>query len=234
MAPSTRNPTHGQKVDLGAAAPVTKEGPGAIAPDSLAAESRAFAEANDVSAEQISHQGKENFGSGSQSHHESGSHPHHKSHSARHGAGSESTSGSVGDGHHNDKHKDNKGNHKGLGSSGHEDKNKSGGKQHAAHDHTGTGSKTKGSKESHSHADPAPTYIYNVLGTNRNPHEGPHGKNRNASFSQFGTKADPGRLAEDNFALRASVGITESTAPRQKKSSDGNTPFDVLGSSSKA
>lgn len=243
MATSTKNPTHGQKVDLGADAPVTTEGPGKIASGSLAAESNAFKEANDLSSEQGSSQGKEDFGAASRSHHESGS--------ARHAASAHSNSG----GNNNDNHghsknnKDNNDSHKGLDSSDSRNKQGQDRKQRGDHGNQGGSNRSRGyGGESQSHADPAPTYVNNVLGTNRDPHEGPHGKNikeddsiatedkkKNASFAELGTKADPGRLAEQNFALRATQGeITDSSAPRQAKIAEGNTPWDVLESTNTA
>lgn len=238
MAPSTRNPTHGQKVDLGADAPTTTEGPGKVAAGSLAAESNAFKQANDLSSEQGSSQGKEDFGAASRSHHESGS--------ARHAASAHSSN----DNHdHSKNNKDNNNNsHKGLGSSGSRNKQGQDSEQRGGHENEGGANRSRGyGGEAQSHIDPAPTYVNNVLGTNRDPHEGPHGKNikeddsiatedkrKNASFAEFGTKADPGRLAEQNFAMRATQGeITDSSAPRQSKIAEGNTPWEVLGSTNK-
>lgn len=64
---------------------------------------------------------------------------------------------------------------------------------------------------------------------------GPHGKNlkeddnlsgENASFTEFGTKADPGRMAEKKFTARD--GMTGGMG--REKRIDGKTPFDGLGS----
>ncbi|KAI1499703.1 hypothetical protein F5X99DRAFT_388701 [Biscogniauxia marginata] len=84
----------------------------------------------------------------------------------------------------------------------------------------------------------APTYVESVY--RRDP-AGPHGKNlteddsirtedktKNASFSEFGTAADPGRAAEKKFGL-ADTGTAGTTAGRERKG-DGKTTYDVLGS----
>lgn len=179
MAPTTRsNPTHGQKVDLGADGPVTTEGLGELS-GSLAAESHTFKEANQVSEERL-HQTKETSSSSSYSPNEPGS----------------------------------------------------------ASRHSGS---SKGKTEQGSHADKAPTYVNNVLGTERDPHEGPHGTNikeddsistedktKNASFSQFGTKADPGRLAEAKFSLGVHSGVKTSVGGGQSDGNDGKGAFDAL------
>ncbi|KAJ1329257.1 hypothetical protein MN608_05990 [Microdochium nivale] len=184
MAPTTRsNPTHGQKVDIGADGPVTTEGLGELS-GSLAAESHTFKEANQVSEERL-HQTKETSSSSSHSPNEPGS-------ASRHGGG--------------------------LGSASGNSKNHSG-----------------------SHVDKAPKYVNNVLGTERDPHEGPHGTNikeddsistedktKNASFSQFGTKADPGRLAEAKFSLGVHSGVKTSVGGGQSDGNEGKTAFDAL------
>ncbi|KAI8626310.1 hypothetical protein F5Y19DRAFT_478677 [Xylariaceae sp. FL1651] len=51
---STIPPRGGTKVTLGKDAPIKKEGPGPVPPDSLAAESQAFREVNEVDEQQIS------------------------------------------------------------------------------------------------------------------------------------------------------------------------------------
>ena len=208
MAPTTRssNPTHGQKVDLGADAPVTEEGHGKLS-GSLAAESQAFKEANDISEEQTSHRTKETSTSSSKGKHASGS-------SSRQGGGL----GSASDSHRGNSSKD-----------------------------SSAGNKSGFKNLGESHADPAPTYVNNVLGTNRDPHEGPHGtnikeddsirsedKNNNASFSELGTKADPGRLAEAKFKLGSQGGSTTSSGGQRKGGGDGKAAFDVLDPSTNA
>lgn len=88
----------------------------------------------------------------------------------------------------------------------------------------------------------APTYV-----TNQYHHDtsGPHGKNlkeddgiatedkqKNTSFSQFGTKDDPGAAAEQKFTA-ANASTAGSTGGRQK-GLDGKTPYDALGSNASA
>lgn len=53
---SSHNPTHGQKVTLGKDAPVSQEGSGPVASDSLAAESSAFKSSNHAEAHKIAHE----------------------------------------------------------------------------------------------------------------------------------------------------------------------------------
>ncbi|ORY71028.1 uncharacterized protein BCR38DRAFT_2606 [Pseudomassariella vexata] len=52
---SAQAPSEGQKVTLGQNAPITREGSGAVACDSLAAESRAFTSSNEMSTNTQSH-----------------------------------------------------------------------------------------------------------------------------------------------------------------------------------
>ncbi|RYO83881.1 hypothetical protein DL764_009409 [Monosporascus ibericus] len=88
-------------------------------------------------------------------------------------------------------------------------------------------------------ADPAPTYVNSQY--YRDP-SGPHGKNlkednsigneKNTSFSEFGTKDDPGAAAEQKFTLADSSNAA-STGGR-KKEIDGKTPYDALGSEANA
>ncbi|KAI1215145.1 uncharacterized protein F4807DRAFT_22960 [Annulohypoxylon truncatum] len=88
----------------------------------------------------------------------------------------------------------------------------------------------------------APTYVQSQYIKDRG---GPHGKNltedesigtedreKNASFSEFGTKADPGRAAEQKFTLRDTANAG-STGGREK-GVDGQQPYEVLGSNAEA
>ena len=90
--------------------------------------------------------------------------------------------------------------------------------------------------------DPAPTYVNNQYHQDRS---GPHGKNlkeddsiatedknKNTSFSQFGTKDDPGAAAEQKFVL-ADTAPVGSTGARQK-GSEGKTVYDALSSETNA
>ena len=90
--------------------------------------------------------------------------------------------------------------------------------------------------------DPAPTYVNNQYHQDLS---GPHGKNlkeddsiatedknKNTSFSQFGTKDDPGAAAEQKFTL-ADTAPVGSTGARQK-GSEGKTVYDALSSETNA
>ncbi|KAH6652324.1 hypothetical protein BKA67DRAFT_661071 [Truncatella angustata] len=72
MASGNKATSHGQKVDLGQNAPVTQEGPGAVASDSLAAESSTFKKDNEISTSEIASRHSEQ--------HKSTSRPHEGSH----------------------------------------------------------------------------------------------------------------------------------------------------------
>jgi hypothetical protein len=172
---------HGQKVDLGKNAPVTREGPGAVTSDSLAAESQAFKSANEVSSTVP----RENL---STTTHETGS------------------------------------------------------TQQYSHPDTGASA-----QRATSGAGTAPTYVNSVVNPHGSDTSGPHGKNlkedeglsqdksKNASFTEFGTKKDPGALAEKNFALKDSAvaGGAGATGARQT-GVDGKQPFGALSSEERA
>lgn len=170
MAPSNKNPTDGQKVDLGRNAPSTTEGPGAVASDSLAAESSSFKSSNKVSEQDYSTADI------------SSAKPHESS----------STK---------------------------------------AQSITNTGKATQQHQ--------APSYVKSSL--NHQDTSGPHGKNliedegltgKNASFTEFGTKGDPGRLAEKKFASGPASGVTGGAG--REKHIDGKTQFDALGGDTSA
>lgn len=170
MAPTNTNPSEGQKVDLGRNAPTTTEGPGAVAPDSLAAESSAFKSSNHVSQQNYSTEG-----SAPPKPHESGS------------VKVQST--------------------------------------------PNTGNATN--------QHPAPTYVNSQSA--QGDKSGPHGKNltedeelsgKNASFTEFGTKDDPARLAEQKFTSAPVAGNTGGAG--REKTLDGKTQFDALGGDTSA
>ncbi|KAH8652215.1 hypothetical protein BX600DRAFT_527380 [Xylariales sp. PMI_506] len=178
---STRKaPSAGQKVTPGRDGPISHEAVGAVAQDSLAAESDAFMSSNpEAEARTFSH---EDLTSSSQPY---------------------------------------------------EGQRTSGGG-------TGTGRGT-GAGE---HIAAAPTYISNQF--IRAP-GGPHGKNitedesiatqdiaKNASFSEFGTRNDPGRAAEQKFVAADSAPVGGGSAGPRESGIDGKTRFDVLGSSESA
>jgi hypothetical protein len=164
-------PSHGQKVDLGQNAPVAREGTGAVASDSLAAESRAFKSENNATPRDYS---REELSTSSQAHEGARRNDEFASHS---GTGAQHT------------------------------------------------------------VDEAPSYVSNQYVRDTS---GPHGKNitedpdlsrdnrNNASFTEFGTKNDPARLAEQKFAAADSTPAA-GTAQRQTGIS-GNGAFDALGS----
>jgi hypothetical protein len=171
MAPN-KAPSHGQKVTLGQDAPVTREGTGAVAPDSLAAESEAFKTNNEATP----------------------SFPHENITSY---APRESKDDCT------------------------------------FRSDTGVSAR---------HVDEAPTYISSQYFRDT---AGPHGKNlkedesigtedraKNASFTEFGTKNDPGRLAEKKFI--AMDGIPAAVPGARQTGIAGKTPYDVLGSQREA
>ncbi|KAL7624969.1 hypothetical protein AAE478_004183 [Parahypoxylon ruwenzoriense] len=105
-----------------------------------------------------------------------------------------------------------------------------------------TSSSTTPSGRGDHNAVTAPSYVQSQYLSDS---AGPHGKNlkeddsigtedksKNMSFSQFGTKDDPGLAAERKFT-RPEPGIAGSTAGREKHI-DANQPYDVLGSDAPA
>ncbi|KAI1455397.1 hypothetical protein F4805DRAFT_436075 [Annulohypoxylon moriforme] len=171
---SSKTPSEGTKVTPGRNAPVTNEGPGFVAQDSLAAESQSFRRANEVAPQDFH---KEDIPS------KSGPKPHE---------------GGV--------------------------------HQNAP---TSSGPTAAGT---------APSYVQSQY---MKAPGGPHGKNitedesigtedreKNASFSQFGTKADPGREAEQKFTL-GQVANAGATGGRERRV-DGEQPYGVLGSNEEA
>ncbi|KAI0001392.1 hypothetical protein F4779DRAFT_604258 [Xylariaceae sp. FL0662B] len=169
---SAKAPSEGTKVTAGKNAPITSEGPGAVASDSLAAESQAFQQANEAEPQIFPH---ENLTAASSKPHE--------------------------------------------------------------------GSTTAESSTSGSHAgSTAPSYAQNIY--HQDP-KGPHGKNikedesiatedknRNASFSEFGTKNDPAAAAERKFALADAVPAASSGG--RQKHIEGQTTFEALESEEEA
>ncbi|KAI2467918.1 hypothetical protein F4781DRAFT_288888 [Annulohypoxylon bovei var. microspora] len=177
---SSKAPSEGTKVTDGRNAPVTNEGPGFIAEDSLAAESQSFRQSNQVAPED-----------------------YHQEDLIR---------GSVPKPHEGGVHQS---------ASGFDSKP------------SGPGSRAAGI---------APSYVQSQYIKSQG---GPHGKNlkeddsigtedksKNASFSQFGTKADPGRAAEQKFTL-AGAANAGSTSGREK-GVDAKRPYSVLGSNTEA
>ncbi|KAI1076601.1 hypothetical protein F5B20DRAFT_584024 [Whalleya microplaca] len=171
---SSKAPSEGTKVTAGKNAPTIHEAPGAVAADSLAAESQAFQQANKAEPQSLPHENLTTTTS--------------KSHSG-------SAAG-----------------------------------------------KSSGTSTSTSQAGTAPSYVQNLY--HQDP-KGPHGKNlkedesiatedrnKNASFSEFGTKNDPGAAAERKFQLADSVPAGSSGARETR--GDGKTAFDVLGSEREA
>ncbi|KAI1101232.1 hypothetical protein F4804DRAFT_316578 [Jackrogersella minutella] len=166
---SSKTPSEGTKVTVGRNAPVTNEGPGLVAEQSLAAESQSFLQANQAVPRQIP---QENMTSASKSH-EGGIHQ-----------AAPGTNASLGPGR------------------------------------TAT----------------APSYVQSQYMKDR---KGPQGKNlteddsigtedksKNVSFSEFGTKNDPGRSAEQKFTF-ANTANTGSTSGREKDV-DAKQPYEVL------
>ena len=169
-------PSAGQKVAAGRNGPIESEATGPVAPDSLAAESKAFIQSNDATPQQPPRE-SESFSTPSESHHST----------QRTATGTTATSGK-----HN--------------------------------------------------IDQAPTYVNNQY--HRDP-SGPHGKNlkeddsiatddknKNTSFSQFGTKDDPGAAAEQKFN-RANTTAAAPIGDRQK-GIEGKTVYDALRSETSA
>ena len=111
----------------------------------------------------------------------------------------------------------------------------------ASKSHQGTQATSTTTSDTQS-AGQAPTYVNNQY--HHDP-SGPHGKNlkeddsiatedkqKNTSFSQFGTKDDPGAAAEQKFTS-ANASAAGPTGGRQK-GLDGKTPYDALGSETSA
>ncbi|KAI0124045.1 hypothetical protein BJ170DRAFT_71584 [Xylariales sp. AK1849] len=178
---SSNAPSHGQKVTLGQNAPVIKEGPGAVASDSLAAESEAFKSGNDVTPQTFTHEDVS-----------SSTKPYAGTSEAKQAASQSGTGASA-----------------------------------------GTGS---------SHVATAPSYISSQYTQDK---AGPHGKNikeddrigtedksKNASFTEFGTKNDPGLLAEQKFA--ATKATPANTTGNRQKGIDGENTYEALGSDTQA
>ncbi|KAI1447089.1 hypothetical protein F5Y02DRAFT_51503 [Annulohypoxylon stygium] len=170
---TSKTPSEGTKVTAGRNAPVTTEGPGHVAQDSLAAESQSFRQANEVT----------------------------------------------------------------LQDQYNEDLRKSGLRPHEGGVHQSASKPLDSSA-----AGTAPSYVQSQY---IKAQGGPHGKNitedesigtedreKNASFSQFGTKADPGRAAEQKFTLGQAANAG-STGGREK-GIDGKQPYGVLGSDAEA
>lgn len=108
--------------------------------------------------------------------------------------------------------------------------------RNAPNSHPNTGVATR-------NVETAPTYVSSQY--IRDP-AGPHGKNlkeddsigtedraKNVSFTEFGTKNDPGRLAEQKFTAMDSTPAASVPGARQK-GIDGKTVYDALGSDSPA
>ncbi|KAI1411863.1 hypothetical protein F5Y13DRAFT_164501 [Hypoxylon sp. FL1857] len=166
---SGKAPSEGTKVTAGKNAPITTEGPGVVAQDSLATESQAFRQANQAEPQQVP---RENLTSASKPH--------------------EGSTGSLG--------------------------------------------------QSSSHAGTAPSYVQSQY---LKDHAGPHGKNikeddsigtedkaKNASFSEFGTKNDPGLAAEQKFTLSGTANAS-STGGREK-GVDAQQPYGALDPNAQA
>ncbi|KAI2621015.1 hypothetical protein GGS26DRAFT_570250 [Hypomontagnella submonticulosa] len=105
-----------------------------------------------------------------------------------------------------------------------------------------TASATTTSGQGDGNAAAAPSYVQSQYFKDR---AGPHGKNlkeddsigtedksKNASFSQFGTKDDPGRAAEEKFTL-SDTANAGSTGGRDKNV-DAKQPYDALGGDTEA
>jgi hypothetical protein len=170
MAPG-KAPSEGTKVTAGQNAPYTSEATGAVAPDSLAAESQTFRQSNEATAQETP---RENA-----------------SYSSRPQEGPQFTSG--------------------------------------------TGAAPR-------NVETAPSYVNNLYHSDPS---GPHGKNikeddsigtedkaKNASFSEFGTKNDPGLAAEQKFTL-SDTAPSGSIGERQQGIT-GKTTYDALGSEREA
>ncbi|KAI5865390.1 hypothetical protein GGS23DRAFT_559007 [Durotheca rogersii] len=168
---SGKAPSEGTKVTAGKDAPVTREGPGIVTEDSLAAESRFFRQANEAA-------------------------PQHISPVVLTAPSNTPQSG--------------------------------------AHNPT--------AKQGDRNAAAAPSYVQSQYASDPS---GPHGRNvredddigtdgryTNASFSEFGTRGDPGRAAEQKFTHPGSVNAG-TTAGREKRVDD-DQPFIVLGSDAQA
>ncbi|KAI1799777.1 hypothetical protein F4811DRAFT_542357 [Daldinia bambusicola] len=110
----------------------------------------------------------------------------------------------------------------------------------------GIHSSSNSSGPGRSNANPAPTYVQSQYLKEKG---GPHGKNlteddsigtedkaKNTSFSEFGTKNDPGLAAENKFVSGSTVSGTadaRSNAGREKHV-DNQQPFSALGGDTSA
>jgi hypothetical protein len=224
MAPSNKNPSHGQKVDLGRKAPTTHEGVGSVESGSLAAESAAFKSSNEMSSSDFSSSNRPQEGAGFSG---GGSGNRQRTSGAKGGISSsgsgstttqarDNTTGKItADTHHHTEQHQQKSSF-GLGSQQQSQQQKS--------QSTQTSSGSSG-------------------GRHRMSGGGPHGKNlhednnltgENASFTQYGTEADPAYLAERKFeAMDSMPAASTGGAGREKKIDDKNI-YDALGSESNA
>ncbi|ETS77110.1 hypothetical protein PFICI_10984 [Pestalotiopsis fici W106-1] len=215
MAPSNKNPTHGQKVDLGRKAPMSHEGVGAVESGSLAAESAAFKSSNEMSSSEFRSSNRPQEGMSMGMSGSSGT-----SHRTSGGISTQARDNATGritaDTHHHteQQQQQQKSSSRGLGSQ----------QQQSRQTQTSSGSSSGG-------------------GRRRLSGNGPHGKNlhednnltgENASFTQYGTEADPAYLAERKFeAMDSMPAGSTGGAGREKKIDDKNI-YDALGSESNA
>lgn len=190
MAPSSKNPSHGQKVDLGRRAPETHEGVGDVDPSSLAAESAAFQASNEVS---------EGFSSTTSK----------TSSSTYRSMGTQSSSSTT---------------------------------QSSS---TRTTGRSSGMQNLESQASSGMAgQQQQEAGRRRLPgHNAPHGRNlhedndlsgENASFTQYGTEADPAYLAERKFEAMDSMPAGSTGGAGREKRIDDKNIYDALGSESNA
>ncbi|KAI4595030.1 hypothetical protein KJ359_007283 [Pestalotiopsis sp. 9143b] len=186
MAPSSKNPSHGQKVDLGRRAPETHEGVGDVEPGSLAAESAAFQSSNEVS---------EGFSSTT----------NQTSSSTYRSMGTQSSS--------------------------------------ATSSSARTAGRSSGAQNLESQT-PSDMSGQQQEGRRRLPgHNAPHGRNlhedndlsgENASFTQYGTEADPAYLAERKFEAMDSMPAGSTGGAGREKHIDDKNIYDALGSENNA
>lgn len=107
---------------------------------------------------------------------------------------------------------------------------------------TGTGASTgTSSGTAKANAGTAPTYVENLYHKEGGPKgknlkEDPNMEGTNTSFTEFGTKDDPARAAEDKILRQTITPAASATAPEsgRQQGKDNQTPFDALGAEKEA
>lgn len=103
---------------------------------------------------------------------------------------------------------------------------------------TGTGTGT-GAGTAKANAGTAPTYIENLYHKEGGPKgknlkEDPNMEGTNTSFTEFGTKNDPARAAEDKITRQTITPAAAAPEGGRQQGLDNQTPFDALSAEKEA